>query len=426
MLAAFGSLAFLTPLPPRDCLLPASNRLSVLALTRRSSVTVHPSKRPRHPPAFMSQRLPPPKTASAPSPKVPSDLLPHYNEKLSRLRRAHVHPSTTTPILAAMARTSTPPDSQTFIHLLFICLRPRPSPSLAETHLHNAESFFSPSPPAPAIYAAYLAVCARATDSARADSAWRKILSFRGRPPPNTRAIGAYVDCLARCDRADDARDVLRAFPDGDTLVSRTSIVSGLARIRGREDAAIAALEEMIDDGFLPNCRAYTALTHALGKARRAPEAEKFLERAVADGIETDGLLYESVISAHGAVGDVDGAFRVRGAMRERGFEITDRTFEGLVFACGNAGRTQRATIVYEAAKAASMDTPRVLNAYASALLRRGVKDERAEELLGKMDTAVRGGRLGQQGVNPFLFSKKRDNIRRILLGSAGNTETSF
>jgi pentatricopeptide repeat protein len=299
--------------------------------------------------------------------------------------------------------------------LIFMCSRPCADSALAEIYLRTALAAL-PSPAPPTVYAAYLAVCARAGDAARADAAWSDVLATG--VSPSCRAVGAYVDCLARADRADDARRVLAAFPAGDTLVSRTSIVSGLARVPGREDEALAALREIRKHGFVPNCRAYTAVTHGLGKARRSREAVDLLHAALDDGVEPDSMLYESVICACGACADVDGAFSVLASMRERGLEMSDRAFEGLIYACGSAGRTRRACIVFSAAEAAKLDTPRVVSAFASALLRRGVNDERAVKLMARMEAIVQSmsaGQPGRAGVDAHRFRSKLASVRRIV-----------
>lgn len=314
-----------------------------------------------------------------------------------------------------MRETCTPADSFTYTNLILLCLRPRADAVNAQVFLDSAVSAFPPPLPA-TVLAAFLAVCARANDCQRAEAAW--VSALEGGANVTVRAVGAFVDCLSRAGKADEARLVLRDFPVGDTLVSRTSIVSGLARIPGRADDALDALREMQELGFSPNVRAYTAVTHAFGRERRAQAAVDLLEEALSDNVQVDALLFESVILSCGACGEVDLAFSVLQAMKAHSLPLSDRAYEGLIFSCGSAGKTSRATVVYQGAVAANSNTPRVASAYASALLRKGVSDERAVELLIVMQTYVArlsDARLKRKGVSPRRFHKKIADLERIV-----------
>jgi hypothetical protein len=97
--------------------------------------------------------------------------------------------------------------------------------------------------------------------------------------------------------------------------------------------------------------------------------------------------------------------------------ELTDRGFEGLIYACGSSGQFRRAYVVFNAAEAAGKATGRVLSAIASALLQVGWMGEKSAHVLDKMLAFCNGKtdpQLTRLGVNPERFRRKIASIKRI------------
>jgi pentatricopeptide repeat protein len=346
-------------------------------------------------------------TVAAGGPK----LTPAFNDWLGALRSEGGSLRDARPVLKRMAESGALYDDITYTHLIAMCGRGRDSVAASLLIGKMRKEGFNVSV---VTYATFLATCARSNDVIRAKEAWRQMVNED--MSPNARACGAFIDCLSRAGLVDDARRILKQYPVGDTLISRTSLVSGLARA-GLVDDALDSLQEMIDHGFSPNVLAYTAITHALGKAKRASDAISLLNDAVNRRVETDALLYESVICACAAVGDIESAFQVLRSMRSCRMDLTDRGFEGLIYACGSSGQFHRAYIVFRAAEAADKATGRVLSAIASALLQVGWMGEKTAHVLGKM-LAFSDGKTDPQltrlGVNPERFRRKIASIKRI------------
>lgn len=315
-------------------------------------------------------------------------------------------------ILAAIDESGVTPDSETYTHLIAICARSRSSKAAADLlQCMRADRI----PVTIMTYTAYLATCARSNDVKRARIAWTEM--HNDNLAPSTRTCGAYVDCLARAGFAMEARDVLRDYPNGNTLIARTSIVSGLARM-GNPEGAMQELNCMIAEGFVVNAHSYTAICHSLGKQGRSQEALDVLHCALEQHVNVDALLFESVICACGATGDVNSAFAVVRMMKKQRMELSDRGFEGLIYACCSSGNVERALILYDAAKTVRRATGRVLSAIASAILRRPVLDSKTEHIVARMhDFALArdDAAMVAAGVNPYTFKRKLRSIRRLL-----------
>jgi pentatricopeptide repeat protein len=314
-----------------------------------------------------------------------------------------------------MNLTGSKPDVLTYTHLIAMCGRAQDGTGAKQAaDLLAAMRAGSLAVPV-ATYATMLATCARSNDVSRAREAWASMLGEG--LAPSVPACGALVDCLARAGMGEEAQSIIREYPTGDTLVTRTSVVSGLARA-GKVDDAVDALDQMITAGFRPNARAYTAVIHALGKEKRSTEALDILERALTASVDLDSLLFESAICACGASGDVDSAFAVLRAMRGERLELSDRGYEGLIYACGSIGNVERAYVVYVAACEAGAVTPRVLSAVSSAFLRMSVSDARAADVLNRMELVTVSNqhhKLRSLGVNPDKFQRKLESLRRVV-----------
>jgi pentatricopeptide repeat protein len=340
-----------------------------------------------------------------------TELTAAFNDWLGAIRAQGKGLRDALPVLDRMAETNSSFDEVTYTHLIAMCARDCDASAASELLENMREKGMRISL---VTYATFLATCARSNDSIRAKEAWGRMVSEGLRP--NTRACGAYIDCLSRAGFVDDVVEVMRMYPIGDTLVSRTSLVSGLARA-GRADDALRALHEMRKSGFTPNVLAYTAVTHALGKARRAPEAIDVLNDAVSRGVEADALLYESVICACAAVGDLRNSLNVLRAMQSARLELSDRGFEGLIYACGSSGQFRRAYVIFQAASEAGKASGRVISAIASALLRAGRVDEMTVQVMKEMAAFSAGktdAEMTRLGVNPQRFRKKFADVKRI------------
>lgn len=344
--------------------------------------------------------------------------LQEYNNKLSMIRNVGGSLEDANSVVSDMSTAGIAPNSMTYLHLIAICGRSRCSIQAAQLMQCMRDEHI---PVTVTTYSTFLATCARSNDTERARSAWNAMLEEG--IIPNSRACGAYVDCLARAGLGVEARSILRDFPVGDTLISRTSIVSGLARC-GKANEAIEEINDMISDGFIVNARSYTAICHCLGKQRRSDDAMRLLQQALEQRVQVDEMLFESVICACGATGDVGNAFAVVRMMKKQRLELSDRGFEGLIHACCSAGNLHRALILYDAAKCSQRDTARILSATASAILRKMALDIRSREVLNRMqqyadtrnDNKMRG-----DGVNPQSFRKKLRNLQRLFKLRAKN-----
>lgn len=339
-------------------------------------------------------------------------LLAAFNRSLKTLRSEGKGFSDALPVLRQMHETETEFDVMTYTHLIGMCGRSADSrialELLEELHVQQMKVPVS-------TYSTFLATCARSNDLPRARVGWNRMIRYGVSPSPQ--ACGAFIDCLARSGLTFEAKQILETYPLGNTLISRTSLVSGLARA-GKVEDATEALDDMRKAGFSPNVRAYTAIIHALGKQKRSSEAIAMFKRAQEARVQTDALIFEATISACGASGDVDSAFKLLRMMLDQRLSLTDRAYQGLMYACIASNHVRRAMVVYRAACDAGMDTPRVMSAIASAVLRENCDPElskqllqRMERYLGQTDEAT----MRRHGVDFSNISKKVKDLRRVL-----------
>lgn len=240
---------------------------------------------------------------------------------------------------------------------------------------------------------------------------------------PTKRVLGSYVRALCRQGRLDEARDHLNMYPIADSAVARASFIGAIAR----RDGADAAHTELLScDRCFWSPHAVTAVMHAYGLELRPQETAKLLRSADEAGVELDVQMFNSLIRVLGRVGRLRDALLVMRQVRLRQLTPTDCTFEGLIYACAHTYSDQghataqsfgkRALVIYDAAEAEGLNSPRVLSALASAILRCDLfMDERVEKLLDGMARALKMSYndLRRLGVNKDRFALKHANIAR-------------
>lgn len=251
---------------------------------------------------------------------------------------------------------------------------------------------------------------------------------------PSARLVGAYVHTLSRSHRIDDARTVLRRAPHADSAIARASVVSALAKFDGA-DAALNELNGLPAHLWSPH--ACTSVMHALGINVRPDDAAEVLTNAQRNGVLVDMGMYDAAMRALGRAGRLDDAYTMLSELRMRGLKPTDVTFEALIYACAHAqdrveapsverlGR--RACVVFDAAVAEELVTPRVLSAFASVVLRSHIwQDDRVDGLIEGMRDALRLGVEGLKrgGVTYERFEFKMLSLIRLRAKAVGGGDS--
>ncbi|KAF9623851.1 hypothetical protein IFM89_005436 [Coptis chinensis] len=118
---------------------------------------------------------------------------------------------------------------------------------------------------------------------------------------------------------------------------SYTTMVGILGRAR-QFNAINRLLDEMVEDGSVPNVVTYNRLIHSYGRANYLDEAINVFYQMQEEGCEPDRVTYCTLIDIHAKSGFLDVALDMYGRMQEAGLTPDTFTYSVIINCLGKAG----------------------------------------------------------------------------------------